>query len=135
MNGHYICPKCRGHLTVEDHVVFSGKTKNGKMGLLFFDLKLNNSAVVKHPDFTFNEGDHVHLYCPICHADVEAKEIHDSLARVIQVDPDGKEHQIIFSKVIGEQCTYKVSDDTIKTFGEAAHLYHELLADHFLARI
>lgn len=135
MKEQYICPKCRGHLTIENHVVFAGRTKQGKSGLLLLDPQLGNYAIATHPQFTINEGEYIHLYCPICHADVEAKEIHDSLARVIQVDADGKEHQILFSKVIGEQCTYKITDDKIYPYGDSAHLYHEMLAEHFLARL
>jgi len=135
MTGHFICPKCRGHLTVDDHVVFSGKLKNGKSGLLLFDLKLNDDALVTHPNFNFNEGDYIHLYCPICHADLEAKDVHDNLARVIQIDPDGQERQILFSKIHGEHCIYKITDEKIYPFGDASHLYHNMLSEHFLARL
>lgn len=135
MKEHYLCPKCRGHLTVENHVVFSGKSKRGKTGLVLLDPQLGNYAIATHPQFTINEGEYVHLYCPLCHADVEAREIHDSLARVIQVDTEGNEHQILFSKIIGERCTYKITDDQIYPYGDYAHLYHEMLANHFLARL
>jgi len=45
-------------------------------------------------------------------------EYDKNLAKVIAIDEDGKESDVVFSKVLGEKCTYSIHKKDIEAFGD-----------------
>jgi Zn-finger nucleic acid-binding protein len=123
MANTFMCPKCRGVLNVREYIVFSAKTGGDNRGLLFISPELGNYKLIKHPSFKLTDGEHIDLFCPICHINLAASEVSENLARVVMVDENNFEYQILFSEIIGEQCTYKMSDNDLEMFGENAPKY------------
>ncbi|HBS88550.1 MAG: hypothetical protein A2W91_18085 [Bacteroidetes bacterium GWF2_38_335] len=124
----YICPKCRGHLRINNMIIFSTMTLDKKYGLIIMNPRMGNYSYVNHPSFEFLKGELVDFFCPICHANLEHKAIHENLARIIMVDGKNKEHEILFSRRAGEQCTFKIKDNKIESFGRDSTIYFESLS-------
>ena len=62
--------------------------------------------------------------CPVCHGDLTATDINVNLARIIMIDENNKEFNVYFSKVCGEQSTFKINEeDIIEKYGEDSSYY------------
>ena len=124
MGNNFLCPQCFGHLKVGDSLVFSTRTKEDRSGLILMSPQLGNYKVNNHPSFDFKEGDYVEFFCPICHVQLTSEK-NENLAKVIMIDDDLKESEILFSKIAGEKCTYKIVDGNIEEFGKDSSRYLE----------
>ena len=122
MENCFICPFCRGHLKVGDHIVFTVRNKYKHKGLLLLHPEIGNYSSVKHPDFDFCEGERIEFCCPICAHPLES-DFDKNLVFVLLVDKDEKEHDIYFSRIVGERSTYKVTDEEVTATGEHASRY------------
>ena len=122
MSINYKCPHCKGFLSINDCVVFSVRTSDRKMGLISLHPEIGDYSVSKHPDFEFQEGEQLDFFCPVCHAEL-ASDVHKKLARVIMIDSDKNEFDILFSRVAGEKSTYKIVGETMEIFGDDSAEY------------
>jgi len=120
MQKYYLCPKCKGHLKVGDSIVFTARNQKNESGLLMLHPSIGNYESIKHPSFTFKDGEMLDFRCPICSSCL-ISEFDKNLVQVILVDKDGMEYDIFFSRIAGEKSTYKVSDDFSKTTASGEH--------------
>lgn len=118
MKNRYLCPYCKGHLEVEENIVISVRTGSGMMGLIFLSPGLGNYTVAKHPHFDYEKGDEVDMFCPICSQNLHQVSHNRNFARIIMIDENDKEHDILFSRIAGEKCTYKITDGKIEKYGD-----------------
>ncbi|MFH0867476.1 MAG: hypothetical protein V1904_14885 [Bacteroidota bacterium] len=129
---NFLCPHCRGHLRVYNSIIFLTKTTKGKSALLLINPELGNYSVKMHPTYDhFNEGEVVNFICPICYENLDAEEFDKNLAKIIMQEDDGKESVIVFSKIVGEKCTYQVSQEGVTSFGKDKTEYESLFGDIF----
>lgn len=128
MKTNFFCPKCQGYLSVADKVIFAIKKKGLDGGLLLLSPKLGEYTYEYHPSIELTEGEQIDFYCPMCGHDLTVEGV-NKLARVkMQID-DKETFWVVFSKKIGERCTYKISDDGQKeSFGEHASLNVDYLS-------
>lgn len=126
MKHDYFCPKCKGFLNVETNICFSAKTKRGTVGLIYLNPEVGNYEFIKHPAFELKDGDQLDFSCPICNASLDSEELNTKLAKVKLVEC-GEEYEILFSKVCGERCTYKLKGDKVVPFGEHQSKYLSIL--------
>ncbi|WP_286019144.1 hypothetical protein, partial [Candidatus Venteria ishoeyi] len=117
MKNKYLCPHCKGHLEVEENIVITARIKSGKKGLIFLSPCLGNYTVVKHPNFSYEKGEEVEMFCPICTHNLHEESYNQSFARIIMIDKDDDKHYILFSRIAGERCTYKITDNIVEKFG------------------
>lgn len=122
MKKDYLCPYCKGKLNVNHNIVLSVYTESQNMGLIFLSTELGNYKRTSHPSFQIKEGEHLDIYCPICHANLQAIEFNENLAKVFMTDESQKVYEILFSEIEGEHCTYKLVDTMIESYGE--HVDH-----------
>lgn len=127
MGNSYLCPKCSGHLKVGDSVVFSTRSKKGETGLILLSPQLGNYKVINHPSFDFEEGDYVEFFCPLCHVQLTSEK-NENLAKMTMIDDELQESEVLFSKIVGEKCTYKIVDGSVEEFGEDSACYLEYVA-------
>jgi hypothetical protein len=129
MENHYLCPNCRGHLRVGDHIVFKIRNKKREKGLLLLHPEVGNYTSIKHPSFSFKEGERVDFFCPLCMIHLDAA-IDENLVHVLMIDKKGKEHQVYFSRIAGEQSTIKVSNEGVHRTGVHSYRYtHFVMSD------
>ena len=126
MEINYLCPKCRSFLNIGTKVVLSVHVKESQKGLLLFEKKLGDYDVKKHDLIQYEKGQMVGFYCPICHENLAA-DLNTNLAKVIMIDEDNNEYDILFSKVVGEQATYKMKSGNIEAFGADKNKYLDSL--------
>jgi len=126
MSINYQCPHCKGYLNVNDYILFSVRTPDRKVGLISLHNELGNYTVQKHPEFEYKEGDQLDFYCPICHAGL-ASEVHEKLAKIIMIDEENSEFEILFSRVAGQKSTYKIVGETMKIYGDDSAEYLDFL--------
>jgi len=128
MEINYLCPKCRSFLNIGTKVVLSVHVKESQKGLLLFEKKLGDYDVKKHDLIQYEKGQIVGFYCPICHENLAA-DLNSNLAKVIMIDEDNNEYDILFSKVAGEQATYKIKSGNIEAFGADKNKYLDSLKE------
>ncbi|HZJ73193.1 MAG TPA: hypothetical protein VFC87_00185 [Perlabentimonas sp.] len=127
MKTNFMCPKCRGYLGVDNKVIFCIKTKGWEGGLLMLTPELGDYTSLHHPSFSFKENDDFDFYCPICGYDLSV-DGEKRLAKVILKEDNDKEYYVIFSKIKGEQCTYKVANQKVEgKFGKDADKHINVL--------
>jgi hypothetical protein len=123
MEINYKCPKCKNLLNIGNKIVFSVKVKSEHKGLIMFENELGNYNVRKHDLIQYEKGEMVGFYCPICHENLAADDVNANLAKVLMVDEDNNEHIVLFSKIAGEQATYKLFGSDIKAYGNDKEKY------------
>ena len=122
MEKHFICPHCNGHLKVGDSIIFRVRNKKKKFGLLLLHPKIGNYDSIKHPDFEYIQGEALNFYCPICSHELSTS-VDENLIFVVMRDNQELEHDIYFSRIMGEHSTYKVTGDTVMATGEHSGKY------------
>jgi uncharacterized protein YbaR (Trm112 family) len=117
MKENYLCPHCRSFLNAGEHIVFIAKTKDND-GLLLLNSEIGNYKTIKNKAFKIEENELLIVSCPLCHADLTVKDFGSHFAKVILLDIDGLQYEILFSRVVGEHCTYKILEGSITAYGE-----------------
>jgi len=118
------CPHCLNLLDVGDNVVFSTRNSWGKQGLIILHPELGNYSVIKHPGFEVLEGEILEFYCPFCSKQLLSAR-NSNLASILMNDENGIEYEIHFSRIAGQQATYKIVGETVDIFGADATEYFD----------
>jgi hypothetical protein len=128
MKTDFLCPKCGGHLLVGGQIIFSATNSDGEKGLILLSPHLGDYTRIIHPSFSIKGGTKVDYSCPLCKSHLAAIDIHDQLVHMIMVDENGEKHNVYFSGIEGESCTYKVSDKNFEKFGTESENYVQYFA-------
>jgi hypothetical protein len=124
MSNNFLCPRCRGYLNVGGKLVFSIKGKSPKRGLVFLSPEIGNYEVLTHPHFELIEGDKTEIFCPICHRNLKYTKTLN-FARIIMLDEDMNEYELLFSRIVGEKSTFKIMGGEISKFGKHSNRYSD----------
>lgn len=110
----YVCKICRGCLNVKTSIVLAAsKLHSSKRGLVFLNPEIGNYTTTTHPSFQIEEGEEYIYTCPICHSQLNSTK-YKHLVRIILIDENGKEHNIYFSGIAGEKCTFKLRENKVE---------------------
>lgn len=124
MFNNFICPHCEGHMMIAGHIILSAvKKKNNETGIILLNPKIGDYSRILHPSFELEEGDEVDFYCPMCHKNLAASDVSEKLVRIIMLDENNDTHDIFFSGIAGEHCTFNIRGKTIEKMGEDAEDY------------
>lgn len=123
MNRNYICPKCEGRLLVGGFVILTVTTKDNKRGLILLSPQLGDYTRVIHPSFQIEKGEEVDFSCPLCQSNLGAHDVDKRLVRLILIDENSEKHEIFFSGIEGEKCTYQISEKRYEKFGSSWEIY------------
>jgi uncharacterized protein YbaR (Trm112 family) len=118
----FLCPHCKGHLRVGDHLIFKVKNCAKQSALLLLSPQIGNYSSIKHPSFGIREGEFLIFYCPLCNTPLTS-DIHKNLAHTAMQDETGKTFDVYFSQIAGEHSTYKTDGDSVHVEGEDAGRY------------
>jgi hypothetical protein len=130
---NYVCPDCKSYLRIWNNIIFSVKScTEDKKGLLLLNPELGNYDFISHYKLDFNKMDCIDFFCPVCNFDLTAKDVNKKLARIIMIDENEKEFDLYFSRLRGEESTFKVSNgDIIEKFGKDSSSY----VDYFMSKL
>lgn len=130
MKKNFICPRCRAYLNVGQHIVLTAQTNNGNSGIVLLNPEIGNYTTEVNPGFAVNTGEKYDFSCPVCKQKL-ASDVHDNLSRIVMIDEDGQEYEILFSKIAGEKSTYKVIGESVEYFGEHQSNYIDFISLSF----
>jgi hypothetical protein len=120
-----------GFLNVNEKLVFAVKKKNGSLGLVKLSPQLGDYSLAHHPEFDMAEGEQLDFHCPMCSHDLSVEGA-ENFARVL-LREDDKEYFVVFSKIRGELCTFKMSDKKIEAaFGAHANKHLDFVSASFM---
>jgi len=125
MKTDYLCPFCKSHLVCCNNLILTIESQEGeKRGLIMLNYELGNYAYINHPSLQFREGEVTDFFCPVCGENLKVPEINDHLVRLIMLDEQGKPFDVYFSRIAGEQSTFKIDqEDVIEQYGKDASAY------------
>lgn len=123
MKANYICPNCRTYLNVGERIVISAKNHKGDKGILLFSIHLGDYEIEKHSWFDIEENEIISMFCPCCHKSLKHPKVHENIYKIVMQDEEDQEYEILFSGIYGERCTYQISEEKVKTFGDDAGKY------------
>ena len=125
----YLCPKCKGHLNAGGFVIFSTGNKKNKKGLILLSPKIGSYTYKHHDEYTFEEGEMVDFFCPICKTDLKSGK-KENFVSILMIDHQNMEYEMLFSRKAGEKSTYIISNDNIETYGDDVMDTGELFEDY-----
>jgi len=118
----FICPKCREHIRVGDNIIFKVKNSKKQSALLLLSPQIGNYTSVKHPSFEIQKDEYLEFFCPLCNVSLTS-DIHKNLARLILTDESGKNTDVYFSQIVGEQSTFETDGESVHVAGADAGKY------------
>ena len=93
--------------------------------------ELGNYEFISHYMLDFEEMECFDFFCPVCGSDLTATDVNINLARIIMTDENQKEYDLYFSRLRGEQSTFKISDhDIVEKYGKDSSSY----VDYFMSK-
>ena len=111
---NYSCPYCESYLRIWNNIIFTVRFANRtKQGILLLNPRLGNYTCTVHTELDIKEGELVEFFCPVCDKSLSAHDINDKLVRIIMTDEEGKHFDVYFSRIAGEESTFKISDNNI----------------------
>ena len=123
MKVNYSCPKCKGFLNIGGYLVFIIKAKNPpRKGLIFLSTEIGDYKVIKHPYLELEDDEITDVFCPICNFNLKCSR-NKNFARIEMIDADQNRYEILFSRIVGEKCTYKIKGDKITEYGKHTSRY------------
>ncbi len=129
MANDFHCPYCKGKLNIDENIVLSARTHEAKRGLVCLSPKLGNYVTRTHQSFKIPDGERAEFFCPICHSNLAALELDENLVKVMMTDDNHVVYEILFSGIAGEECTYKLKEDQIESFGGDSHKYRNFFGE------
>lgn len=105
-----------------ENIVFKVRNTLREKGLLLLHPEVGNYSSIIHPKFHMEGGDRIDFFCPLCMNSLDAS-LNENLVHVIMVDPQGREHEVYFSRIAGEKITYRVSSKGVNVSGIHSYRY------------
>lgn len=130
MSANFKCPSCNSYLNVEENIVLKIKNKENQQSLIVLSSKLGDYFSKANKSFELIEGEKYTFSCPIC--DNKLSDNEGNLAAIVMEEEDKSEHLILFSEIFGKQCTYKISDKKIESFGKDELEYIDFITLSYL---
>jgi hypothetical protein len=125
MSWTYSCPYCDSVVNPDETVILLGE-RGSIQCLLGFHPQPGNYTIYVAPGIDMSRGDLWDFLCPICRANLRSEE-HDNLCKLICWQGQ-KRRLVLFSRVVGEQATYTVEDQTVdEKHGTDADQYDDTL--------
>ena len=91
---------------------------------------VGNYSLVKHPSFEVEDGEMLDFLCPYC-GEVLKSDKHENLAKILMRDEQGNEGEVHFSRIAGQQSTYKIIGQNMEIFGKDASDYYDFLSQNY----
>ena len=129
MANDFICPYCKGKLNIEGNIVLSARTHEAKRGLVCISPEIGNYKTKTHPSFEIPDGEQAEFFCPVCHSNLAALEFNENLVKLLMTDDNHVVYEILFSGIAGEECTYKLKDHDIESFGGDSQKYRNFFGE------
>jgi len=119
----FYCPHCFGNVSLSNKIVLKIKSAKSELGLIMLSAKINDYTSEISESVKMVEGAHYDFFCPLCSASLNLESVQKSLIKLFMKDKDNKKHEVLFSGVFGENCTYVLKDYNLEYFGSHSKKY------------
>lgn len=126
MTTDYLCPHCKGHLLLDNHLILTVKHENQTGMMLLLNPEIGNYQTMHHKSHVIEEGQKFDFYCPICHHKL-LSDLNENLVMVLMKDEKDKTFELHFSRIAGQKSTYKIMGKEVQTFGIDAPHYLDFM--------
>ncbi len=126
MKASYLCPHCKGHLLLNEYLIFSVESEDNERLLLLINPEVGNYQSVHHPSYKLKDGQRFKFFCSICHSELHS-DLNENLAMVHMTDSQNKVFELHFSRIAGQKSTYQIMGKEVKTFGIDAPHYLDFI--------
>lgn len=114
----YTCPRCQANLNPNVKIILAA-ARGERRGLVLLSPQPGNYKAIGTDELGLQSGDLVEFRCPVCNAGLTAS--HDeNLASLDFRFSTGLTGKVFFSRRYGEHATYFVTNDEIRSYGDAA---------------
>lgn len=123
MRWTYSCPHCQAILNPQDAIILMARFED-QVWLVGLHPEPGKYEIYVPPHVRVNSGDRWTFLCPVCDADLKT-DFADTLC-AIDIHTDEEDHRIFFSRVAGDQATFVVSAEGLKSkYGKDAGSYDQ----------
>ncbi len=128
MEQKYKCPECGGVLSQNGNIVFLVENETKNRALLQLSTRLGEYGPKNKLPFRFDVGDKFSFYCPLCQTSLDC-DTHSDLVKVEMEDESDHKYEVCFSRVAGEESTYRIYGKKVEAYGEDAGKYTHVFKD------
>lgn len=114
----FVCPHCFSYLNVGNQLIFKVIMKDNTQGLVILYNKPGNFESITGPGILKIEGELYTFCCPVCNHSLHDKKMNEKLVKIFMVGQDKMMHEIYFSGIFGEECTYVIRQGQVRFFGK-----------------
>ena len=97
----------------------------GRKGLALFSPQPGNYKVIAAEELNLKMNDIVEFRCPVCGAEF-VSDVSENLAEIGFRLDNGTQGHVKFSRRYGEEATYFVTDEEVRSYGANADMYGSL---------
>lgn len=126
MESRFLCPHCDGEINHKGNLLFSVQNISGRRALLVLSTKLGDYEVKNRLPFRFDMGDRFDFFCPLCGHELSCEK-ESNLVRVLMNDESGHQYEVCFSRITGEQSTYKITGKNVEVYGLHSQKYLDIM--------
>jgi predicted RNA-binding Zn-ribbon protein involved in translation (DUF1610 family) len=124
MAKRYYCPHCRSNLNPGTKIIM--RIRRGRQkGLILLSPQVGNYTSILPEEFVLRRGESVHVSCPVCGADL-ISPVNRKLGEVLLRQGETDFLPVYFSRTYGEQATFVVSEEKVRSYGEHADQYQHV---------
>lgn len=125
MKKSYLCPSCNSHLMLRDDIILTVFKSDSQKGLVLLSSEIGNyDYIYDKESIKLSLGDKVDVHCPVCTFNLGVDHEYKNLAKILMVDENGNKSFIYFSRIMGEQATFKVEGKKVDKFGQDSANYN-----------
>jgi hypothetical protein len=113
----FYCPDCSHRLDENKEIRLKTLRENGDEGYIYLSTTLGDYTKRSEPNIEFGKGELIEFSCPHCNSQIHSKE-RDKFVHLVMRVENKFEFDILFSRVVGEQKTYLVTEDGVECYGK-----------------
>jgi hypothetical protein len=109
------CTSCNHKLSDEKEIILTTKRGEDKLGLIRLSTSVGNYAYVHEPEVSFVLGEMISFCCTSCDYSLNSKDFPNYALLKMFVN-ENIQFEVLFSRKVGVQKTYLVTEDGIETY-------------------
>lgn len=109
------CTSCNHKLSDEKNIILTTKRGDQKLGLIKLSTSVGNYNYVHEPYVEFEQGEMITFCCTVCDESQNSVEFPNYALLKMSVNKD-IQFEVLFSRKVGVQKTYIVTEDGIETY-------------------
>ena len=111
----YKCPHCNDILNTNDHVHFVVREHSNSYDI-YLSAEVGDYNYQVKPEISFETGTELEFFCPHCNENLKCEKYPDFVSIKLVIS-HAVDFEVLFSRKIGEQATYIITQDGVEKYG------------------